>query len=66
MLLEHSGDVVTREELIGKLWAADTFGDFDHGLNKAINKIREALTIQLGIRDSLRPSQGEVIGSSPT
>src|ERR1700719_5327243 len=43
MLLEHSGDVVTREELKGKLWPADTFGDFDHGLNKAINKIREAL-----------------------
>jgi TolB-like protein/DNA-binding winged helix-turn-helix (wHTH) protein/Tfp pilus assembly protein PilF len=43
LLLEHSGDVVTREELKGKLWSADTFGDFDHGLNKAINKIREAL-----------------------
>jgi TolB-like protein/DNA-binding winged helix-turn-helix (wHTH) protein/Flp pilus assembly protein TadD len=43
MLLEHSGEVVTREELKGKLWPADTFGDFDHGLNKAINKIREAL-----------------------
>jgi TolB-like protein/DNA-binding winged helix-turn-helix (wHTH) protein/Tfp pilus assembly protein PilF len=43
MLLERSGDVVTREELKGKLWPADTFGDFDHGLNKAINKIRAAL-----------------------
>jgi TolB-like protein/DNA-binding winged helix-turn-helix (wHTH) protein/Tfp pilus assembly protein PilF len=43
ILLEHSGDVVTREELKRKLWPADTFGDFDHGLNKAINKIREAL-----------------------
>jgi TolB-like protein/DNA-binding winged helix-turn-helix (wHTH) protein len=43
MLLEHSGEVVTREELKGKLWPADTSGDFDHGLNKAINKIREAL-----------------------
>ena len=43
MLLERSGEVVTREELKGKLWPADTFGDFDHGLNKAINKIREAL-----------------------
>jgi TolB-like protein/DNA-binding winged helix-turn-helix (wHTH) protein/Tfp pilus assembly protein PilF len=43
MLLEHSGEVVSREELKGKLWPADTFGDFDHGLNKAINKIREAL-----------------------
>jgi TolB-like protein/DNA-binding winged helix-turn-helix (wHTH) protein/Tfp pilus assembly protein PilF len=43
MLLEHSGDVVTREELKRKVWPADSFGDFDHGLNKAINKIREAL-----------------------
>ena len=43
MLIEHAGSVVTREELKGNLWPADTFGDFDHGLNKAINKIREAL-----------------------
>jgi TolB-like protein/DNA-binding winged helix-turn-helix (wHTH) protein len=43
MLMERPGKVVTREELKGKLWPADTFGDFDHGLNKAINKIREAL-----------------------
>src|ERR1700752_3263465 len=43
MLLEHPGEVVGREELQKKLWAADTFVDFDHGLNKAINKIREAL-----------------------
>jgi TolB-like protein/DNA-binding winged helix-turn-helix (wHTH) protein/Tfp pilus assembly protein PilF len=43
MLVEHPGELVTREELKGKLWAADGFGDFDHGLNKAINKIREAL-----------------------
>ena len=44
MLLEHPGEVVTREELQKKLWSADTFVDFDHGLNKAINKIREALS----------------------
>jgi len=43
MLLEHPGEVVTREELQKKLWPADTFVDFDHGLNKAINKIRDAL-----------------------
>jgi TolB-like protein/DNA-binding winged helix-turn-helix (wHTH) protein len=43
MLLEHAGEVVTREDLQKKLWPADTFVDFDHGLNKAINKIREAL-----------------------
>ncbi len=43
MLLEHVGEVVTREELHKKLWPADTTVDFDHGLNKAINKIRKAL-----------------------
>jgi TolB-like protein/DNA-binding winged helix-turn-helix (wHTH) protein/Tfp pilus assembly protein PilF len=44
MLLEHSGEVITREELQKRLWPADTFVDFDHGLNKAINKIRDALS----------------------
>ena len=44
MLLERHGEVVTRGELQKKLWPADTFVDFDHGLNKAINKIREALS----------------------
>jgi TolB-like protein/DNA-binding winged helix-turn-helix (wHTH) protein/Flp pilus assembly protein TadD len=43
MLLENPREVVTREELQRKLWPADTFVDFDHGLNKAISKIREAL-----------------------
>ena len=43
MLLERPGEVVGREELRKKLWPADTFVDFDHGLNKVINKIREAL-----------------------
>jgi len=43
MLLERAGQVVTREELQQKLWPADTFVDFDHGLNKAVNKVRDAL-----------------------
>jgi TolB-like protein/DNA-binding winged helix-turn-helix (wHTH) protein/tetratricopeptide (TPR) repeat protein len=43
LLVERAGDVVTREELQQKLWPANTFVDFDHGLNKAINKIRAAL-----------------------
>jgi TolB-like protein/DNA-binding winged helix-turn-helix (wHTH) protein/Tfp pilus assembly protein PilF len=43
LLIERAGDVVTREELQQKLWPANTFVDFDHGLNKAINKIRDAL-----------------------
>src|SRR5580700_5596441 len=43
MLIERPGEVVTREELQKKLWPEDTFVDFDHGLNKGVNKIREAL-----------------------
>ena len=43
LLLERAGDVVTREELRQKLWASDTFVDFDHSLNTAINKVRETL-----------------------
>jgi DNA-binding winged helix-turn-helix (wHTH) protein/tetratricopeptide (TPR) repeat protein len=43
LLLEHSGDVVTRDELRQKLWPADTFVDFDTGLNSAIKKLRDVL-----------------------
>ncbi len=43
MLLEHPGEVVTREQLRQKLWPADTFVDFDVGLNSAVNKLRDAL-----------------------
>ena len=42
-LLERAGQVVTREELRQKLWPSDTFVDFDHSLNTAVNKVREAL-----------------------
>lgn len=42
-LLERPGELITREELAGRLWAAGTFVDFDRGLNKAINHLREAL-----------------------
>src|SRR5205085_8317694 len=42
-IFEHAGQLVSREELQKKLWPAETFVDFDHGLNKAVNKIREAL-----------------------
>jgi Tol biopolymer transport system component/DNA-binding winged helix-turn-helix (wHTH) protein len=42
-LLDRAGEVVTREELRALLWPGDSFGDFDQGLNTAINKVREAL-----------------------
>src|SRR5438552_984804 len=43
MLLERPGETVTREELRNRLWTAETFVDFDHGVNKAVNRIRDAL-----------------------
>jgi DNA-binding winged helix-turn-helix (wHTH) protein len=43
LLLERSGEIVTREELRRRLWPSDVFVDFDHGLNKSIQKLRDAL-----------------------
>jgi len=43
MLLERPGELVTREEIRQRLWPADTFVDFDHGLNTVINRLRETL-----------------------
>jgi TolB-like protein/DNA-binding winged helix-turn-helix (wHTH) protein/tetratricopeptide (TPR) repeat protein len=43
VLVERAGELVTREELNSKLWPADTFVDFDHGLNNAVARIREIL-----------------------
>src|SRR5258706_5889828 len=43
LLMDRAGEVVTREELRDKLWPADTFVDFDHSLNTAVRKLREAL-----------------------
>src|SRR3954463_4144311 len=48
ILLEHAGDIVTREELRKRLWPADTFVDFDHSLNTAIKKLRQALSESAG------------------
>src|ERR1700741_2270835 len=42
-LLEKPGEIVTREELRSKLWPSDTFVDFDHSLNAAIKRLRDAL-----------------------
>src|SRR6478736_8915031 len=43
ILLDHAGDVVTREELQRQIWPSDTFVDFDRGLNNAVKRLREAL-----------------------
>jgi len=50
-LLERPGDLITREELVQRLWPTGTFVDFDRSLNKAVNKLREAL------QDSAQNSQ---------
>jgi DNA-binding winged helix-turn-helix (wHTH) protein/WD40 repeat protein len=42
-LLKRPGELVTRDELTRSLWPADTFVDFEHSLNKAVNRLREAL-----------------------
>src|ERR1700693_4538079 len=44
VLLSQPGELVTREELRTRLWPADTFVDFNHGLNAAVNRLREALS----------------------
>src|SRR5579863_2840812 len=43
LLLAHPGELVSREELQKQLWPADTFVDFDRGLNKGVNHLRDAL-----------------------
>ena len=42
-LLAHAGEVVTRKQLRDEIWAENTFVDFEHGLNAAMNKLRSAL-----------------------
>ncbi len=48
ILLERPGEMVTREELRARLWADDTFVDFDHGLNSAVQRLRDCLSDSAG------------------
>jgi Tol biopolymer transport system component/DNA-binding winged helix-turn-helix (wHTH) protein len=48
LLLEAEGRVVTREQLRGALWPEDTFVDFEHGVNTAVKKLRQALEDSVG------------------
>ena len=43
ILLDHPGEVITREEFRSRLWSSDTFVDFDHSLNTAVMRLREVL-----------------------
>src|SRR5712672_1488085 len=48
ILIERPGEMVTREQLREKLWANDTFVDFDHGLNSAVQRLRDCLSDSAG------------------
>jgi DNA-binding response OmpR family regulator len=61
-LLEHPGELVTREQLVARLWPSGTFVDFDHSLNKAVNKLREVLGDSPEDPPSSKPCRGEAIG----
>ena len=65
MLLEKPGQLVTREDLRSRLWP-QTVVDFDHGLNKAISKIRETLGDSAENPRFVEPLPVEATGSSPT
>src|ERR1035438_4297669 len=56
-LLEHAGELVTREELRQLLWPSDTFVDFDHSLSTAVMKLREVL----GDSDRKSGAQGKSV-----
>jgi cholera toxin transcriptional activator len=43
LLLERSGEMLTREEICQELWPDETFVDYEHGVNSAVNRLREAL-----------------------
>ena len=43
LLLDHTGSLVSREDMKHRLWPAGTYVDFDHGVNKAINRLRQVL-----------------------
>ena len=47
-LVERPGEIVTREELQQQIWGKDTFVDFEQSLNKAVNRLREALNDEAG------------------
>lgn len=57
ILAERPGEVVTREELRARLWPADTFVDFDHGVASAVNRLRVALC-----DDAAKPRYIETVG----
>ena len=64
LLLEHPGEVVSRDDLQKQLWPGDTFVGFDRGLNKAVNHLRDALGDRRKARASSKRYRSAAIGSS--
>jgi DNA-binding winged helix-turn-helix (wHTH) protein len=67
LLLERRGEIVTPEELRQRLWLADTFVDFDDGLNTAVKKIRDLLgdsAERPGRTLSFRPRTSGLVGEN--
>ena len=58
LLLETPGEIVTREEFRRRLWPSDVFVDFDHGLNKSIQKCATHWGIRQSLRITSKPSRG--------
>ena len=65
MLVEHAGQVVSREEIRDRVWDADTFVDFERSTNSQSTRFAERLRTTPRVRDSSRPFRSEAIGSSP-
>ena len=64
LLISRRGEVVTREELQRTLWPADTFVDFEHSVNTAVMRLRDALGDSAESPASSKPSRATAIGSS--
>ena len=64
LLLNRPGQMVSREELQREIWAADTFVDFNHGLNAAVNKLRETLSDSAEEPKYIETLPGEATGLS--
>ena len=64
VLIKRPGQLVTRDELRAQLWPGDTFVDFNHGLNAAVNKLRDALCDSADDPSTSKPCPGVGIDSS--
>jgi DNA-binding response OmpR family regulator len=63
-LLEHPGEIVSREQLISRLWAGGTNVDFDRGLNAAVTRLRQALSDSAETPKYMRQSRAAVTALS--